>query len=249
MRVTAATLLLLAAAGACSPSVPAEPTWLDDVRPILAANCIRCHSPPYIGGAPVSFRLDIYGDDRFLVPYPDAGPRPDAGPLPDASPDAPDAGPDASPPGPATVRGAVYASMDGTLAGIVEDEIMPPEFPLTGRQKDVLAKWHEASEPRGEARPGNAEPTMTTVGDLEVIPGRVTLSYEITDADGDIVTGVIVADPGGGEAPIVATNELFVGRGAVRFSLPAGTFDLTAEIDDGQVDAPVTVEIGQVVVP
>lgn len=62
-------LVLLASVGAsvaaCAPATPEEPTWLSDVRPILVANCVRCHGYPPIGGAPGSFRLDRY-DDEFI---------------------------------------------------------------------------------------------------------------------------------------------------------------------------------------
>jgi mono/diheme cytochrome c family protein len=59
-------LIALAAAalvGACAPAVPDEPTWTEDVRPILVANCVRCHSPPAIQGAPRTIRFDKYDDD------------------------------------------------------------------------------------------------------------------------------------------------------------------------------------------
>ncbi|HEU5058508.1 MAG TPA: hypothetical protein VFU21_18375 [Kofleriaceae bacterium] len=220
MKPTSATLLLLAAAAACAPEVPAEPTWVDDVRPILAANCIRCHSPPFIGGVPTTFRLDIFEDDVFLQSD-----------------------------GVSPVHGAAYVSQDGTLSGLVEDDFMPPQFPLTSRQKDVLAAWHEAEEPKGEPRENNAPPTMTVFGDIAVNPGVAGLSYLIEDPDGDIVTGVILADEGGGADPdpVAATNEIFAGRGWVNFHLPTGNYDLTAEIDDGS--ERVTVEIGTVTVP
>lgn len=47
------------AAAACAPAAPANPTWEDDVKPILAANCVRCHRSPAVNGAPTNFRLDI----------------------------------------------------------------------------------------------------------------------------------------------------------------------------------------------
>jgi hypothetical protein len=56
-------LVLLAAVTACAPEAPAEPSWAADVLPLLAANCVRCHGAPAIGGAPAGFRLDRL-DDR-----------------------------------------------------------------------------------------------------------------------------------------------------------------------------------------
>jgi len=56
---------------ACGPSVPAHPTYFQDVQPILQANCERCHGPdpqqPQIAG----FRLDrsVAGDDQSLDAY------------------------------------------------------------------------------------------------------------------------------------------------------------------------------------
>ena len=58
------SILSLLLTGACdigSPAVTA-PTWLEDVRPIVQANCLRCHAQPSIGGAPNDFRLDVYED-------------------------------------------------------------------------------------------------------------------------------------------------------------------------------------------
>ena len=53
-----ATIILLAA---CA-DVPATPSFQTDVLPILAANCVRCHGSPAIGGAPPEFRLDTFED-------------------------------------------------------------------------------------------------------------------------------------------------------------------------------------------
>ncbi len=57
----AIAIIALSAQAGCAPEVPSEPTWVDDVRPILVANCVRCHSVPPLGGAPGGFRLDAYG--------------------------------------------------------------------------------------------------------------------------------------------------------------------------------------------
>ncbi|MEP6653528.1 MAG: hypothetical protein ABJA82_09235 [Myxococcales bacterium] len=43
-------ILLLASAsalGACSPAAPTNPTWEQDIHPLIVARCIRCH---YEGG-------------------------------------------------------------------------------------------------------------------------------------------------------------------------------------------------------
>lgn len=56
-----AALLLLLLLAACAPSVPDEPSFQQHVAPILAANCVRCHGAPAIGGAPLGFRLDVIG--------------------------------------------------------------------------------------------------------------------------------------------------------------------------------------------
>jgi hypothetical protein len=40
------TLGLALATAACGPDVPANPDWATDVRPILQARCVRCHSSP-----------------------------------------------------------------------------------------------------------------------------------------------------------------------------------------------------------
>ena len=36
---------------ACGPDVPAHPGYEADVRPILAARCLRCHSPQYFASS------------------------------------------------------------------------------------------------------------------------------------------------------------------------------------------------------
>jgi hypothetical protein len=221
MKITAGILLLLAAA-ACSPSVPSEPTWVDDVRPILAANCIRCHSPPQIDGASISFRLDKYGNEEIGDTEYDPNKEPDL------------------------IGGAHdYAT---SIASQTADGNMPPRFKLTGRQIDVLAAWDRAGAPRGDPRPDNQRPAMTVSGDIRVADDRVAFDYEIDDADGDIVTGILKATPMGGGAPFPVSNELFVGRGFLKGVVPTGSYALSAKLDDGN-DDEVEVDLGTVEVP
>lgn len=196
-------LLIAALVGACAPDVPRNPTWIEDVRPILAANCIRCHSVPQIGGSPGQMRLDTYETIEIQPGY--------------------------------AVDGAqVYAH---EIATRVAEGIMPPRFPLTDRQVDILEAWDEADAPRGE-RPGNQTPEMT-FGDLEADGTVVSFDYSITDADDDIVTGVLYAEATGAD-PVPVAGSLFGGNGSVRVDisdfideLVAGDVDLTVELNDG----------------
>ena len=214
-----AILLSLLASAACSPEVPAQPTWIDDVRPILAANCIRCHSPPHIGGAPDTFRLDKY--DTELVPD-----GTDENDTPDQ------------------ISGAEAQSF--AMSELVVDEIMPPRFPLADYQQETLAAWDAAGAPRGEPRSDNASPSLTLLGDPVVSPGRVRFEYQIDDADGDIVTGGILPADQLGDS-IYLSNQLFVGRGVISLSLASGSHELVAELDDGH--EVVEVELATVEVP
>lgn len=64
-----AGFLIMAALSSCETPPPSEPTWEQDVRPLLAARCVRCHtSPPFADPAiqtperprvPAT-RLDVY---------------------------------------------------------------------------------------------------------------------------------------------------------------------------------------------
>jgi len=64
MRFTCALFLLLLPG--CSSavqdiySVPADPTYNNDVRYFLADHCVLCHGSPPNRGAPATFRLDVY---------------------------------------------------------------------------------------------------------------------------------------------------------------------------------------------
>jgi len=44
------------------PSVPDNPTFETDVKPLLAQHCLMCHGSPPDRGAPGGFRLDVYND-------------------------------------------------------------------------------------------------------------------------------------------------------------------------------------------
>jgi hypothetical protein len=202
-------LLAAAALAAGCTSAPTTPTWQTDVEPILESNCIRCHGFPALGGAPPTFRLDVY--DSTIDP---ATGR--------------------------TVFGA--AAMSQFIAARTGDGSMPPRFPLVGDATDVLANWDglriatvldapAQPPPRGGARAGNHPPTIA------VTPGAADgeLTYQIDDADFEVVHGELALDDDPANPVTVATN-LHAGRGAVAIDtslLTAGDHPMHAALDDG----------------
>jgi hypothetical protein len=73
MRTTLFCLWVLSLGG-CTyaiqdiPTVPAQPTYHQDVQPFLADHCVLCHGSPPDRGAPSNFRLDVYGGANSTPP-------------------------------------------------------------------------------------------------------------------------------------------------------------------------------------
>lgn len=225
---TSAALAAISLFAACAEDeAPADPTWAD-VAPILAAHCNRCHGAPAIGGAPATFRLDRYDDVVF---------------------------PSSSSLGPRRVLGA--AAMAEWIAERVGDGSMPPRIPLAQRDRELLANWFANRRPvdegsslllplRGESPTGNSSPVLTA----ETTPREdgVLFVYELSDPDGDLVTGDLFATgPDGAKRPL---GELRGGRGEVLLDaalLPSGTHQLEAVLDD--THRRYTVDAGTALVP
>jgi hypothetical protein len=227
----AAAAALVLALGGCGADVPDEPTWAEDVRPILLANCASCHSFPPIRSAPGpsssqdGLRLDVY-EDTVL----DEGSQ--------------YLGNDVSG---RTIPGA--ASMaERIIARAVELETMPPAFagssssrPLSSRQQEILLRWYEQGAERGPPAPGNRPPEMELRRPLDDSRDAdvIIIQYEILDADFDYVTGTLraVPDQGGGD-PVLITRALHSGRGEIHWGVSAlrgRSFELVATLDDGSV--------------
>jgi hypothetical protein len=232
--LSASALVLLLTGAGCDPEVPDEPTWAEDVRPILMANCASCHSFPPIRSAPGptsigdGLRLDVY-EDTIL----DEGTQ--------------FRGTDVSG---RAVPGAASVA-DRIVARAVELETMPPPLtggkkrPLSSRQQEILLRWYEQGAQRGPPAPGNRPPQMQLrsppqqSGDGDVL----IIEYEISDADFDYVTGELRAHyPRTGyfppQPPILITRQLHSGRGQVYWGvgdLRGERFELIATLDDGSV--------------
>jgi hypothetical protein len=65
----AAAMAIGAAGCNLEPGVPGQPGYEADVKPILEARCIRCHSYPQIANATPGVRFDVYDCSQM----PDAG--------------------------------------------------------------------------------------------------------------------------------------------------------------------------------
>ena len=215
----AAALAAVPALAGCEPTAPASPSFQVDVMPILAANCVRCHGVPPLGGAPPEFRLDSFGptvvDNRGTL---------------DVADDV-------------EVLGA--AAYGPFLRSRLVDSArpMPPRFPLEDWQVDTLLAWGEADPPtRGEPRPGNQLPVLV-LDELGRDATTVTLAYELHDPDGDLVVGQLCDDEG---AACLFLAPLSSGRGEVRIDTTlSGPVMLRARLDDGAavIDQLVRMEL------
>ncbi len=212
------TAAVALAASACL-STPSDPTWVDDVRPILLANCVRCHSVPATGGAPDTFRLDVFEDvvaddgqliwgagamAEFIVVRSDALQMPPRFPLDE--------------------RQRTILS-NWRLDGI----------DLGGRP------------PRGDRT--SAAPTIALtqpLADSLDADGRLVVHYELRDPDQDVVHGELRVGADAASSVLVSTS-LMSGRGQVVWDVAAaaeGSYTLFAVLDDG-AGAPITATLAE----
>lgn len=161
-NIALGTLML---ASACNPGAPENPTWASDVAPILAANCVRCHTVPAIGGAPNGFRLDTYedwiADDGRVIrgagtmaPYMVLRIKHETDPMPPRF------------------------GLDDVQIETIESWA-----------RDLGADGRPV---HGGPRPANQAPGMTILG-MEEVEDALVIEYEIRDPDHDIVVGELRA--------------------------------------------------------
>lgn len=198
---------------ACAPDVPETPSFQQHVAPILAANCVRCHGVPVLGGAPPGFRLDtINGYER----------------------------PKRNDVGIEQVVGAGLYSSSIAIRVASSDSPMPPRFPLDDYQIVTLERWDAAGAPRGAPNPGNRAPTaaiQNTSRSLEEEGIEVRVRYLIDvfvgDPDPDVVGGALQARRG---ATVLPLGLLHSGANRIVWettNIMPGSFELEAMLDDG----------------
>ena len=229
MRARSFLAPLVAAAAAlavgCAEDVPTAPNFQTDVLPILAANCVRCHGVPTIGGAPgdcidsaggprrCGFRLDSY-DDTIIDEGDPGNPTDDRLVL-----------------GLASVALAIPERIDSPT------EPMPPRFPLGDRERAILAAWAAGDPPVRSARADNVLPTATAA----LTDGAtVALAIEVDDGDRDPVIGELRARGPAGDRLIAPIRS---GRASVSWPRPTapGSYAVVARLDDGAgwIEVPV----------
>lgn len=215
--------ILLVIGGCALDDPPEAPSWQVDVMPVLAANCVRCHGYPLNPLAPSDFRLDAYGETA----------------LPGAS---------------FPLKGASDSSV--TIARITEpgfrsnfEDRMPPNRSLDDRSYRILRNWAGTADavsniaPRGPGRPDNRPPTIT-MSEVGRTGAVLTLAVDVDDPDRDLVSGAIFGPVLGDQMQVLtgAVGVVVSGRRTFDWDttgLPAGTYELTAHLDDGaDLDGP-----------
>lgn len=153
-----AAALLVVGCGTEAPA-PDKPTWVDDVEPIMKANCFHCH------GANANFTK--WGTKRWDVldatqVYPDLGFAPS-----DSFTGA----------GDMTHFILVGAYIKDTGAGRMPP---PPASALSARDQEVLVNWSKTGFTPGQHSP-NHKPKISWL-----VKGK---RYQVLDDDGDQVLG------------------------------------------------------------
>jgi hypothetical protein len=190
---------------ACGPGPVDEPSWQQDIAPLLAASCVRCHGHPALGGAPPEFRLDSY-DDVVLVDGTAlggaaswaviAGNQVNAGTMPPRFP----------------LEDHQVETFDNWIA-LAPVQFDPP--------------------PRGQARANNRLPSIeVTVGGWQGT--SVELVVDLHDPDGDLVVGALSAQLAA-ETPVPVLDLASGRRRGDwdTTGLLPGTYQLSATVDDG----------------
>lgn len=207
--------MLLGAVGCGSETTPApdQPTWVDDVRPILQANCFQCHGP--------TADYDKWGTNRW-----------DIYDLTDSNYAAIDFGEVTRPaltPEEAGIRTFVSAKDNKHFPSIpiyvsvnaTDDARMPPPpaTRLSKRDITVLENWAKTGYSLGN-HPDNHKAAIAWVE-----PGK---TFTVTDEDADQVLGKL--DCGGTEVRIEwsGAHTLPAGVSAPCSGMLYDGFDLTA---------------------
>jgi hypothetical protein len=207
-RTLFAFVLLLAAAG-CGPEdpIPAKPTWVDDVEPILRGSCFHCHGSESVR-LNADSRFDIYKADPLDPCYMDLGIQFEA------------------------IRGGkMEANNIGIFVALKDEKTRMPPQPATrlpSRDIEVLKRWSMTGAERGTRNP-NARPVAKLLSVPKAIgQGAWEVQLLVSDADHDQVLGKVTL---GGTA---TRQILHAGAHTFVFESPPADKALTVSLCDGQ---------------
>lgn len=196
---------------ACAPSVPDEPSFQEHVAPILAANCLRCHGYPAIGGAPEDIRLDSFEDL----------------PLSDDPADT------------ITGAGSLASSIADRVSS--SDAPMPPRFGLDDYQIETLVNWAKTGTrgaPRPNNQPPVVSATLNGLivsvrvddPDDSIVAGQLRLEGPVGNRFVGLVrTGTLRFEMDPALVAMAGTYRLVasVDDGAAVHEIDAATFEVT----------------------
>jgi hypothetical protein len=189
---------------ACVPDAPETPSFQQDVLPILAANCVRCHGYPALGGAPASLRLDSYGpvaiDDTRTI----SG---------------------------AGLTGALIAARVAADDRPMPPRFRIEAYQIETLRNWVGDTPSGEAPPRGEPRPNNRAPSIS-IERTEQVGTTLTLVVRVEDSDGDLVAGVLQARVGVDRVVGPVRNGLLEIAWDV-LAIAPGEYPIEARVDDG----------------
>jgi hypothetical protein len=200
----------------CGAEIPSSPTYFADVQPLLRANCTRCHGADPSDPKIAKFRLDRYvqGDTITFDAWDYA-----QGTAGDAAP---------------MIRVAVDQ----------DTPAMPPDYSLTDRQRDILARWVDQGAPKGTRDNHLPEIELIAPASIEVVDQTFELTLRAWDTDLDgLVVQLWAHDLAGGGALEIPLGDP-TGSGQRDITLDTGTlaskhdFELYVVLDDGYSDDP-----------
>ncbi len=206
-----AALLAPLGCGAEDP-VPAKPTWVDDVEPILRGNCLHCHGSgaAKTGGA---IRFDLYdASDAAYAEF-----KISEGMMDTLATTG-------------IIGGKPFAMM---FVGKVTDIKLasrmppPPATALSERDIQVLKAWAKTGAVRGK-RLANHKPYARLLAEPADASGAFVVSLDVIDDDYEQVIG---------KATVNGTDVLITGAGAQKLKFPAlgnGDPGVTVVLFDGQ---------------
>lgn len=218
------SIAIVVAVTACTPSVPDKVGYDPDVREILDANCMRCHTTAQAIALKSCVAVDTWGSA--------ADPSGTCAPA---------------------VAG-VHDSADSIVSDVMSGKMPKDGPALTDRQKKILEAWKAAGYPgRSNNQPPEITFDTPPPGGAMINTGGVTtydIKYTVSDPDGDPVTWDLTWKGSNGKTGTFATG-LSAGTGTVHAdtsSLGTGTYQVIANLSDGSAMVSVTAQ-GTLTVP